>query len=81
MTQSVVLIADDEADAADLLGVLLGLHFPRAAVRIAHGGQAGLDLAMRERPDAAVLDLECRVWTAKRSRSLCARPILMPYRS
>ena len=58
MTQPVVLIADDEADAADLLGVLLGLHFPRAAVRIAHGGQAGLDLAMRERPDAAVLDLE-----------------------
>ncbi|WP_354328571.1 response regulator [Variovorax paradoxus] len=58
MTQPVILIADDEAEAADLLGLLLGLHLPQAAVRVAHGGQAGLDLAIRERPDAAVLDLE-----------------------
>jgi CheY-like chemotaxis protein len=58
MTQPVILIADDEADAADLLGLLLGLHLPQAAVRVAHGGQTGLELAIRERPDAAVLDLE-----------------------
>ena len=58
MTHLVVLVADDEADAADLLGLLLGLHLPQAAVRVAHGGQAGLDLAIRERPDAAILDLE-----------------------
>jgi CheY-like chemotaxis protein len=58
MTHLMILVADDEAESADLLGLLLGLHLPRATVRVAHGGQAGLDQAMRERPDAAILDLE-----------------------
>jgi CheY-like chemotaxis protein len=58
MTRSVILIADDDAEAADLLGMLLGFHLPQAAVHVTHGGQAGLELALRERPDAAILDLE-----------------------
>lgn len=38
--------------------MVLGIHFPQATVRVAYGGQAALDLASRQRPDAAVLDLE-----------------------
>lgn len=54
----VVLIVDDEPDSADLLGVVLGLYFPEVVVLVAHGSAAALDLASRQRPDAAVLDLE-----------------------
>lgn len=58
MSNPVVLVVDDERDAADLLGLVLGMHLPQATVRVAYGGQAALDLARRQRPDAAVVDLE-----------------------
>jgi CheY-like chemotaxis protein len=58
MTPPLVLVADDDADSADLLGRLLELRLPGATVRVAHGGPAALDLALKERPDVAILDLE-----------------------
>jgi CheY-like chemotaxis protein len=54
----VILVVDDETDSADLLGMILGMHLPQAVVRVAYGGQAALDAATQQRPDAAVLDLE-----------------------
>ncbi|HTV50045.1 MAG TPA: ATP-binding protein [Steroidobacteraceae bacterium] len=50
-----VLIADDNADAADSLGLLLEMSGHR--VWVAHSGKAALELAMRERPDALILDI------------------------
>lgn len=56
--QSVILVADDESTSADLLGMLLEIHFPEAVVCVAHGGQLALDQAHRQTPHIAVLDLE-----------------------
>ena len=56
--QPVILIADDERDAAELLGKLLTIYFPAALVRVAHGGRAALDSAQHQPPDIAILDLE-----------------------
>jgi CheY-like chemotaxis protein len=50
-----VLVVDDNADAADLLGEVLGHH--GCAVKVAHGGTEALEVAGRWRPDVAVLDL------------------------
>jgi PAS domain S-box-containing protein len=50
-----VLIADDNRDAADSLGMLLGL--AGHEVRIAHSGQTALSLAQVFRPDTALLDI------------------------
>lgn len=55
---AMILVVDDEATAADLLGMVLGMHFPQAKVCVAHDGHAALDLASRQRPDVAILDLE-----------------------
>lgn len=54
----VILVVDDEPDSADLLGMILGMHFPHATVGVAHGAQAALDLAARQRPDVVISDLE-----------------------
>ena len=56
--QPVILVADDESDSADLLGMLLEIHFPDATVCVAHGGQLALDQAHLQAPQVAVLDLE-----------------------
>jgi len=50
-----VLIADDNRDAADSLGMLLGL--AGHEVRVAHSGQTALSLAQVFRPDTALLDI------------------------
>jgi CheY-like chemotaxis protein len=50
-----VLIADDNKDAADSLGMLLEIDGHE--VRIAHGGRAALALAQAFRPDVALLDI------------------------
>ena len=50
-----VLVVDDNRDAADTLQVLLGLLGAQA--RVAHGGQAALQLFEAERPDAVLLDI------------------------
>ena len=57
MSSPVIFVVDDERDAADLLGLILGMQFPQAIVRVASGGQAALDLSRHQRPDAAVVDL------------------------
>lgn len=54
----VLLIVDDDQDSADLLGMVLSLHFPLATILVAHAGHAALELAAQQRPDVAVLDLE-----------------------
>jgi PAS domain S-box-containing protein len=50
-----VLIADDNEDAANSLGMLLELAGHQ--VRIAHGGLAALKIAAEFRPDAVLLDI------------------------
>jgi len=50
-----LLIVDDNADAAESLGKLLGAHNYSTAV--AHGGEAGIELASRFNPDVFILDL------------------------
>jgi PAS domain S-box-containing protein len=50
-----VLVADDNRDAADTLGLLLELYGHE--VRIAHSGNAALAVAHSFRPDVALLDI------------------------
>jgi CheY-like chemotaxis protein/anti-sigma regulatory factor (Ser/Thr protein kinase) len=50
-----VLIADDNKDAADSLGILLEIDGHE--VRVAHGGHAALALAQAFRPEVALLDI------------------------
>ena len=50
-----VLVVDDNRDAADTLGDLLGLC--GAEVRVCYGGEAALELAATFRFDAGVLDV------------------------
>jgi len=50
-----VLIVDDNADAAESLGKLLTTH--GFATAVAHGGEAGLELAHTFTPDVFILDL------------------------
>ncbi|HEX3396867.1 MAG TPA: CheR family methyltransferase [Steroidobacteraceae bacterium] len=50
-----VLIADDNRDGAETLGMYLGLSGHE--VMLAHTGAEALDMASRCRPDAAVLDI------------------------
>jgi len=50
-----VLIADDNPDGAEALGMLLRLSGHE--VHIAHNGSAALELAMRVKPDIALLDI------------------------
>ena len=50
-----VLVADDNRDAAESLSMLLG--FIGYEVVVAHSGREALDLALRERPQALILDI------------------------
>jgi CheY-like chemotaxis protein len=51
-----VLIIDDDIDSAEVLGAIArGLGHD---VRIAYNGEEGLELAKRQRPDVALLDVE-----------------------
>jgi CheY-like chemotaxis protein len=53
--QSRVLIVDDNADAADCLSLLLGLH--RFNVQVAYNGASALSAALAAPPDAMLVDL------------------------
>jgi CheY-like chemotaxis protein len=50
-----ILVADDNRDGAETMGMLLKLSGHE--VLLAHSGAEALELAMRERPDIAVLDI------------------------
>jgi PAS domain S-box-containing protein len=50
-----VLVADDNRDAAESLGLVL--RFMGYEVLIAYGGAEALDIAARERPRAAIIDI------------------------
>lgn len=55
MKPKVVLIADDNRDAAETLGMVLSLS--GFEILLAFDGRQALDTAERERPDAVVLDI------------------------
>ena len=55
MKSKVVLIADDNRDAAETLGLVLGLSGYQ--VLLAYDGRQALEVAERERPGAVVLDI------------------------
>lgn len=59
--QSVILVVDDEPTSADLLGMILGMHYPDATICVAHSAKAALELAQRQRPHVAISDLEMPV--------------------
>lgn len=77
-----VLVCDDNRDAADLLGELLGLYGAR--VEVIYSGLAAVVVAADFRPDVAIIDLwmpvktgwqvagELRAWAAARSLLLVA---------
>ena len=50
-----VLVADDNRDFAESLGMLLSMS--GYSVLLAHSGAQALSLALRERPDALILDI------------------------
>jgi CheY-like chemotaxis protein len=50
-----ILVADDNRDAAETMGMLLKLSGHE--VYLAHSGREAIELAERERPDIAVLDI------------------------
>jgi PAS domain S-box-containing protein len=50
-----VLVADDNADAADTLAVLIGTYGHE--VRVAHGGRPALSMMQTFRPDVAFVDI------------------------
>jgi len=54
-----ILVADDNEDAAEALGLLLGFH--GYEVRLARDGREALDAARAWEPDAVLLDLEMPV--------------------
>ena len=54
-----ILVADDNEDAAEALGLLLGFHGHE--VRLAHDGREALDAALVWEPDVVLLDLEMPV--------------------
>ena len=54
-----ILVADDNEDAAEALGLLLGFHGHE--VRLARDGQEALDAARAWEPDVVLLDLEMPV--------------------
>lgn len=58
MTKSMILIADDDADSADALGLVVGLRFPESTVVVSYGGPQALQAASRQRPDVTLLDIE-----------------------
>lgn len=50
-----LLVADDNRDAAESLALLMEVD--GHTVHIAHGGQEALEMALRLRPDACILDI------------------------
>lgn len=52
-----VLVADDNHDLADTLGLLLGLAMD-CEVEVVYDGEQALEHALASRPDAAIFDLE-----------------------
>ncbi|MGJ7565452.1 response regulator [Variovorax sp. GB1R11] len=59
--RSVILVVDDEPTSADLLGMILEMHYPEATICVAHSAKAALALARRQRPHVAISDLEMPV--------------------
>ena len=53
-----ILVLDNERDAADMMAEVLGLHFPKAVLRVAYTGEEAVQLGIAHRPGAAIFDLE-----------------------
>jgi CheY-like chemotaxis protein len=53
-----ILVLDDERDAADVLAAVLELNLPDAVIRVVYTGEDAVDAATKQRPDAAIFDLE-----------------------
>lgn len=58
MTKPMILIADDHADSADVLGLVMGMDFPQSVVAVTYGARDALESASRQRPNVALLDME-----------------------
>ena len=55
-----ILVVEDDTDTRQALGEYLSTVFPDARVLMSESGEAGLELAVRTRPDVVVLDLRLR---------------------
>lgn len=58
MTKPMILIVDDDPDSADALGLVVEMRFPDSAVAVSYASPEALDIASRQRPDVALLDME-----------------------
>ncbi|MET1116229.1 MAG: response regulator [Comamonas sp.] len=58
MTKLMILIADDHADSADALGLVMEMDFPKSLVAVTYGAREALERGSRQRPDVALLDME-----------------------
>lgn len=58
MTKLMILIADDHADSADALGLVMEMDFPKSIVAVTYGAREALTRGSRQRPDVALLDME-----------------------
>ena len=56
-----VLIVDDDRESRETLADLVRLLIPGAETLVAGNGQVGVELALRHRPKAVVLDIEMPV--------------------
>ncbi len=74
-TELRILVVDDNADAADLLGEMLALEGDQ--VRVIHDGQVALETAREFRPDVVLLDIGLPVLDGYSvARQLRADPLL-----
>lgn len=55
-----ILIVEDDTDTRQALGEYLSTVFPEARVLMSESGEAGLELALRTRPNVVILDLRLR---------------------
>ena len=55
-----ILVVEDDTGTRRALGEYLSTVFPEARVLMSESGEAGLELALRTRPDVVVVDLRLR---------------------
>lgn len=65
-----VLVIDDERDVADSLATLL--RKSNHTVWTAYSGMSGIEAALEDNPDVALVDIACPKWTVTRWRASCA---------
>ena len=56
-----LLYVEDEQDAREMLGEIIGRHYPDVRIFVAENGEAGLDSFKRNRPEIVITDINMPV--------------------